>query len=96
MIIFHQVQLLNNDGSVAFECQLKEKALDPKGNDSRILPPYNAYSAQGEIEVGFIHSHCWLLIQALAHTPVRNFDMPFVNEVLCNVEPGLCTFLKLP
>ena len=55
VIIFHQVQLLNSDSSVAFECQLKEKALDPKGNDSRILPPYNAYSAPGEIEVSFIH-----------------------------------------
>ena len=84
IIIFNQVQLLNSDSSVAFECQLKEKALDPKGNDSRILPPYNAYSAQGEIEVR-------LLVQALAQTVVANFDMPFAGEVLRNVESGQCT-----
>eukprot|EP00057_Strongylocentrotus_purpuratus_P021691 XP_011676165.1 PREDICTED: glutamate carboxypeptidase 2-like [Strongylocentrotus purpuratus] len=45
------VEILNPDGTTNFTSQLKEKPLDDlsKEKEDLILPPFNAYSAQGVI-----------------------------------------------
>ncbi|XP_041484595.1 glutamate carboxypeptidase 2-like [Lytechinus variegatus] len=47
----NKVEILNGDGSVNFTSQLKEKPLDnhSKEKEDLVLPPFNAYSAQGVI-----------------------------------------------
>lgn len=47
------MEILNPDGTANFTSQLKEKPLDDlsKEKEDLILPPFNAYSAQGVITV---------------------------------------------
>ena len=46
------VQLLDGNGNQLFISQLTEAILSPDQNQSDVVPPYNAYSAKGDVKVG--------------------------------------------
>ena len=41
-----------SSGNVIFESQIKEQILHPQMNKSDVVPPYNAYSPPGDVQVG--------------------------------------------
>ena len=49
--IYLQAQIISDDGSVDFTCQTEEAILDPVQNNSRAVPPFNAYAKSGTVEV---------------------------------------------
>ena len=45
------VALLDADGRVVYRSQLFEKILSPDQNHSDVVPPFNAYSPPGHVQV---------------------------------------------
>ena len=48
------IELLDHDGNVTFATQKVEEVIDSADNNSDIIPPFNAYSATGDVEVGYL------------------------------------------
>ena len=42
---------IEGENGTLFTAQRKEKILDPAENDPRVLPPFNAFSASGNVQV---------------------------------------------
>lgn len=48
------VELLDGNGTRWYKSDLREPVLTPEENDTDVVPPFNAYSAPGDIEVSAV------------------------------------------
>ncbi len=54
--------ILDSNGATVFESQTAEKILHPSMNQSHVVPPFNAYSPPGDVQVNPHHTSNWNLI----------------------------------
>jgi len=52
------IYLIDDNNEIKYTTQTVEKIVRDDQNDSRVVPPFNAYSPAAEVTVGLLHDMC--------------------------------------